>query len=100
MLRKGDMPVRYGGEEFLAVLPGASRQDAALTAERLRRMVEEAVIRDGIQEIHVTVSVGVTAFPNPGVQSEQDLVRQSDEALYRAKESGRNRVVAGHAAAG
>jgi two-component system cell cycle response regulator len=93
VLREGDVLVRYGGEEFLAVLPGASRQNAALTAERLRRMVEEAVVRDGSQEIRVTVSIGVTAFPNPQVQSEQDLVRQSDEALYSAKESGRNRVV-------
>ena len=100
MLREGDVPVRYGGEEFLAVLPGASHQDAALTAERLRRMVEEAVVRDDIWEIRVTVSVGVAAFPNPQVQCEQDLVRQSDESLYTAKESGRNRVVAGHAAAG
>lgn len=94
VLREGDVLMRYGGEEFLAVLPGASRQDAALTAERLRRMVEETVVRDGIQEIRVTVSVGVAGYPNPQVEREQDLVRQSDEALYTAKESGRNRVVA------
>jgi len=94
VLREGDVLVRYGGEEFLVVLPGASREDAAKTAERLRRMVEEAVVRDGTQEIRITVSVGVAAFPHPSVEREQDLVRQSDEALYAAKESGRNRVVA------
>jgi diguanylate cyclase (GGDEF)-like protein len=93
-LREGDVPVCCDGEEFLTILPGASRQDAALIAERLRRMVEEAVVRDGVQEIRVTVSVGVTAFPNPPVENEQDLVRQSGEALYTAKESGRNCVVA------
>jgi two-component system cell cycle response regulator len=58
VLREGDVLVRYGGEEFLVVLPGASRDNAAHTGERLRRIVEETGIRDGTQEIRVTVSVG------------------------------------------
>jgi diguanylate cyclase (GGDEF)-like protein len=85
--------VRYGGEEFLLVLPAAARADLSQVAERLRHMVESAVVADGEQAIRVTVSVGGVAYPETDVEMESDLVKLADKALYRAKETGRNRVV-------
>ncbi len=91
--REGDVLIRYGGEEFLAVLPAASREDTRKMGERLRRIVEDSSIADGDQAIRVTVSVGGTAYPELDVENEQVLVKYADQALYSAKESGRNRVV-------
>jgi len=93
-LREGDILVRYGGEEFLALLPAASKENIAMVAERLRRLVEDTVTADGDQEIRVTLSAWCTSYPEFEVPSEQDLVRRADEALYSAKETGRNHVVA------
>jgi diguanylate cyclase (GGDEF)-like protein len=92
-LREGDFMVRYGGEEFVIVLPGASNNDSALIAERIRRIVAETVVRDGEQLIGFTVSLGVTSFPEDNVEQEQDLLKHADEALYQAKHQGRNQVV-------
>ncbi|MCA1962208.1 MAG: sensor domain-containing diguanylate cyclase [Desulfomonile sp.] len=91
--REGDIIIRYGGEEFLAVLPAASREDVRDVGERLRRMVAEASVKDGDQSISVTISVGGTSYPEIDVEGEQELVKLADEALYSAKESGRNRVI-------
>ncbi|MFH1115792.1 MAG: GGDEF domain-containing protein [Pseudomonadota bacterium] len=93
VLREGDVVIRYGGEEFLAVLPAASRDDTRGVGERLRRLVSEAAVKDGDQSIAVTISVGATSYPEADVEGEQDLVKLADDALYSAKESGRNRVV-------
>lgn len=93
VVREGDVMVRYGGEEFLAILPAASRQDVAQAGERLRRIVEEAPLRDGDQVIHVTISVGATAYPEFDAGDDLDLVKHADAALYAAKEAGRNRVM-------
>ncbi len=93
-MREGDILVRYGGEEFLAILPAASKQDGYQAGERLRRVVEETSVKEGEQEIRVTISVGVTAYPELSVESELDLVKSADKALYSAKDTGRNRVVA------
>jgi len=93
VLRDGDVLVRYGGEEFLAVLPAASMEDLQLVAERLRRAIEDSSVTDGSQTIRVTASLGAAAFPNREVEQKDQLVQLADDALYRAKESGRNRVV-------
>ncbi len=93
VMRDGDLIMRYGGEEFLAVLPGASRNDLGKIGERLRRMTEETSIADGEQMISITVSIGGTAYPEFDVDDEIDLVKQADKALYSAKRSGRNCVV-------
>ncbi len=95
ILREGDIMVRFGGEEFLAILPAASKQDVREAGERLRRIVEDTSVVDGDQIIKVTISVGGTSYPELSVESEQDLVKHADEALYSAKESGRNRVIVG-----
>ena len=93
VMREGDIMIRYGGEEFLAVLPAASRDDIRNVGERLRRLVAEASIKDGDQSISVTISIGGTSYPEIDVEGEQDLVKLADEALYAAKESGRNRLI-------
>lgn len=92
-LREGDVLLRYGGEEFLAVLPAASATDLRLIAERLRRSIEDSAVAEGEMSVRVTLSVGGASYPNQKVDREDSLIQLADEALYRAKESGRNRVV-------
>jgi diguanylate cyclase (GGDEF)-like protein len=85
--------IRYGGEEFLVVLPAAAGHDVTRIGERIRRMIGETQIRHGDQEIKVTVSAGVTSFPETDAKAEDDLLKRADDALYQAKEQGRDRVV-------
>lgn len=91
-LRKGDVLVRYGGEEFLAILPGVSKEGINQIAEKIRRTVEENYIKYKDQNIKITVSIGCTSFPESDVKSIEDIVCLADNALYEAKELGRNRV--------
>lgn len=81
-----------GGEEFGVLLPETNKDDALEVADRLRKRVEELVLRshDG-REINVTISIGVSELPSHGETFDQ-LLSQADNALYRAKERGRNRV--------
>ncbi len=92
-LREGDIIIRLGGDEFLAVLLGASATDVHQTAEKIRRQIEDRTISFGEQNIKVTVSVGGASFPEKEVANEQELVDAADRALYSAKEAGRNRTV-------
>lgn len=91
-LREGDILIRLGGDEFMAVLLGASLHDVSMTAERIRRQVEERVISFGDQRVQVTVSIGGVSFPEKEVTGEHDLIDAADRALYHAKNSGRNKV--------
>jgi diguanylate cyclase (GGDEF)-like protein len=91
--REIDMPGRYGGEEFIAILPGTEEEEAAHFAERVRQAVEGYVFRDGATEVRMTVSCGVASFPAPGVDAPEALLKAADEALYQAKHGGRNQVV-------
>jgi len=93
ILREGDVLVRYGGEEFLAVLPAASAEDVRLVGERLRYAIEESSVSDGAQTIRVTISLGGASYPQHNVEHDEALVGLADAALYEAKESGRNRLV-------
>ncbi len=93
VMREGDILVRYGGEEFLAILPGASRKDVLNIAERLRRKILESTVANGEDVIKVTVSIGGISYPENDAANETDLVDRADKALYQAKESGRNCVV-------
>ena len=90
-IRKTDVAARYGGEEFVVVVPESSRTGALVLAERLRHAVASGG-RDSSDLPRVTVSVGI-ATTELGVASAQDLLRRADEALYEAKEAGRNRIV-------
>lgn len=93
VLREGDVLMRYGGEEFLAILPGAGYDDRAQMAERVRRAVADADITEGAHRIQVTVSVGGAGIPDQTPSTIEDLIGQADSALYTAKASGRDRCV-------
>jgi diguanylate cyclase (GGDEF)-like protein len=91
-LREGDVLLRYGGEELLAVMPAASSSDLRQMGERLRKAVEDSSVSDGEKTVRVTLSAGGAAYPSQNVEREDALVKLADQALYRAKEGGRNRV--------
>ena len=90
-LRKADVLARFGGEEFVVLLPNVTPDGAADSAERIRARVEKAKLHPGGPRKRVTVSVGLAMYPDHAVQKD-DLLKAADRALYRAKESGRNRV--------
>lgn len=92
VLRDGDILIRFGGEEFIAILPGASRNDVFTVGTRLNRKVAESFVTDGDDVIKITVSVGGVSFPENDVTNELELINKADQALYHAKESGRNCV--------
>jgi two-component system, cell cycle response regulator len=93
-VRRGDTVYRYGGEEFLAILPEQPIESAAQAAERLRRGVEELGIPHATREPPrvVTVSLGLAVLEPGDEKPVEALLREADEALYRAKEAGRNAV--------
>ncbi len=91
-IRQHDSAGRYGGEEFVILLPETSLQDAVDFAERLRKQVAALSIDAGSKSpIRITASFGVSCFPEPSADCEQ-LIKLADEAMYRAKNSGRNLV--------
>ncbi|HEX4515258.1 MAG TPA: diguanylate cyclase, partial [Polyangiaceae bacterium] len=92
-VRTEDIFARYGGEEFAILCRGIALGSAGMLAERIRMMVEAAqfVFESGL--VPVTISMGVAAYPEVAVQNGLELISASDEALYAAKRSGRNRVV-------
>lgn len=94
--RASDLAARYGGEEFVILLPDTLPEQALVIAEQVRAAVEDLRVAHNSSEIndYVTVSLGVaTVIPSRDVQPES-LIHLADEALYRAKSGGRNRVVA------
>ena len=93
-LRKEDMLVRYGGEEFLVLLPDVPGPGAVVVAGRIRKAVEAQAFEVGGTAVPVTVSVGVSARLDEGPESIEGLLARADEALSLAKQRGRNRVVA------
>lgn len=87
----GDMVCRYGGEEFAVLLPDRFKQEAGRFAEALRKKVEDQAIILRRQKTHITVSIGVAAFPDDA-DLKDDLIEKADGALYQAKRKGRNQV--------
>lgn len=93
LLHPGDLAVRYGGEEFLAILPGTDAAGALAVAERVRASVEElAIPHAGNPKGVVTVSIGVATLRPLAGDASAGLVKAADEALYAAKRAGRNRI--------
>jgi len=91
--REIDRVGRFGGEEFLLILPGTVLDAAVTFAERLREKVDAHSFKYEGGELKRTMSCGVAASPHPKVKDQEALVRAADDALYVAKESGRNRVI-------
>ena len=93
IVRGGDIPCRYGGEEFTVILPEASLEIGRQRAEMLREAMQELrLTHDGKSLGVITLSLGVAAFPEHG-RKRDVLLRAADKALYEAKHGGRNRVV-------
>jgi diguanylate cyclase (GGDEF)-like protein len=89
-LRATDFPARYGGEEFAIILPNTGHTGALVVAEQLRRTIEGATWEDR----PITASIGVATM-GADITNAEELVDCADRALYRSKQSGRNRVTAG-----
>jgi len=91
-VRNNDLPARYGGEEFAIILPETKISDAQSIAERLRKRIEEHLFPGQQEPLHVTVSLGVAQFDPTRDESKDMLIKRVDDALYCAKNNGRNRV--------
>jgi len=91
-VRRSDIACRYGGEEFAVILPYLSKESIFPAYERFRELVSKHSFKYESTQIHVTISIGI-AFSNDAA-SANDLLVHADQALYQAKESGRNKIVA------
>jgi diguanylate cyclase (GGDEF)-like protein len=89
--RSHDLIARFGGEEFVVLLPEADEEEAMRCAERIRIAVESLTIAGGTEPIRCTISVGIAAV-NTGGKSIESALQEADKALYQAKKSGRNRI--------
>ena len=89
---EGGVVARYGGEEFAALLPETEKEKARASAEEIRKAMESFPFTIRREKVQLTVSIGVASIPKDTLD-EEDLVRKADEALYRAKHAGRNKVI-------
>jgi len=94
-MRETNLAARYGGDEFIVILPDTSAKSSTLVAERIRKAVMSMVVPSNAEKPlpNLTVSIGVAAFPELG-QTLEEIIQASDKALYESKRSGRNRVTA------
>jgi diguanylate cyclase (GGDEF)-like protein len=91
-LRAIDVAARYGGDEFVALLPETDPSGAYVVAEKIRQMVSELLIQSGGHQITTSLSIGVVSYPDDG-QTADELMIAADEAMYSSKRLGKNRVV-------
>jgi len=93
-IRNIDLACRYGGEEFVIVMPETDLAVASMVAERIRRRIagEAFSIEQGAKSLDVTLSIGIAALGANG-DTAAAMLKRADQALYRAKRDGRNRVV-------
>lgn len=96
-LRQTDLVARFGGEEFVLLLPHTQQSDARMLAERVRRTVEQTPVlittsNNSYQELRVTISIGLSCMQQEGDNC-CDMLERADKALYHAKQSGRNKVI-------
>lgn len=91
-IRREDIPCRYGGEEFLLILPEASLETTHQRAEKLRELISHMEINHlGLSLGTITASFGVASYPTHG-EDLDEIIRVADAALFRAKQEGRNQV--------
>jgi diguanylate cyclase len=90
-LRKHDIIGRYGGEEFTILLPETPLKNAVLVLERHRKNIEDKIFANDLK-IKITFSGGITGIPDVPAESVDEIIKYADNALYRAKELGRNKV--------
>lgn len=96
-IRQEDVLGRYGGDEFLVIMPGTDASTAARVADRIRGAVARAGIidrRDGERPVKTTLSIGSATFPSEGAEDAPSLVDKADKNLYQAKHKGKNQVCA------
>ncbi len=91
-LRAKDVAARTGGEEFAVILPGITKDEALLVAERLRKVISNHTVEYDGKKIDFTASFGVAEM-REGVERPEDLIREADEKLYTAKRTGKDKVV-------
>jgi len=91
-VRGGDIVGRYGGEEFSIVFLGIDEQNAFQLCERIRKEVEDFNFEIGIETVKITISIGINFNELKGIINKREIIQKADEALYRAKHNGRNRV--------
>ena len=92
-VRGFDIPARFGGEEFTVILPETNSESAYTVAERLRKAIKELPISSQKGEFSVTVSIGIAGFIHETNMTDEILIEYADQALYYAKEHGRDRVI-------
>ena len=92
--RADDVLVRFGGEEFAILCRHTDLMKASILGERIRHEVSQFLFAAPSAPLHITVSVGVAALPDPNINSAEQMVVAADEVLYQAKDRGRNCVIA------
>jgi diguanylate cyclase (GGDEF)-like protein/PAS domain S-box-containing protein len=91
-LREVDILGRFGGEEFLAIIHNASQEETMVIAERIRQSVEKTSFNEGTTTFSITVSIGITEVKKTHKQTPEELIKRADDALYQAKQNGRNTI--------
>ncbi len=92
LIRMNDLPCRYGGEEFVVILPETRLEEARNVCERFREQVSGHKFEYNSSSIRVTISAGIAMYNGYFSKSTDDIVSKADQALYKSKKSGRNRV--------
>ena len=96
-IRQGDIVGRYGGEEFVIILPQTNVEMALKIAERVRELIALSDISSLHKDLHLTASFGVSTlldYEGEAITILEELLKQADQAMYEAKNQGRNRVIA------
>lgn len=89
-IRDVDTAARYGGEEYIVILPNTEKNDALTVAERMRTSIQNSSFQEINKDV-ITVSIGIAGLPEKHIDTEDKLIRSADLALYRSKQNGRNR---------